>query len=88
VIESVFGKMKRLEQNQAKNGFTVFILGIAAMVAETTGEVVQKALETVKISAVNDWFKKNIARSVQAKRVAVNRMIKNRQQKQEQLCIG
>lgn len=88
VIESVFGKMKRLEQNQSKNGFTVFILGIAAMVAETTSEVVQKALETVKISAVNEWFKKNIGRSVQAKRVEVNRVIKNRQQKQEQFCIG
>jgi len=88
VIESVFGKMKRLEQNQAKNGFTVFILGIAALVAETTGEVVHKALETVKISAVNEWFKKNIARSVQAKRVEVNQMIKNRQQIQEQFCIG
>jgi hypothetical protein len=25
VIESVFGKMKRLEQDQVKNGFTVFI---------------------------------------------------------------
>lgn len=87
VIESVFGKMKRLEQDQSKNGFTVFILGLAAIVAETTSDVVQKALETVKTSAVNEWFKKNIGRSVQAKRVEVNRLIKNRIQNQEQFCI-
>jgi hypothetical protein len=50
VIESVFGKMKRLEQDQAQSGFTVFILGLVAIVAETTREVVQKALETQEFS--------------------------------------
>jgi hypothetical protein len=88
VIESVFGKMKRLEQDQAKSGFTVFILGLAAMVAETTREVVQKALETVKTSAVNEWFRKNIGKSVQARRVEVNRLIKIREQKLEHFCMG
>ena len=32
IIESVFGKMKRLEHDQAKSGFTVFILSLAAIV--------------------------------------------------------
>lgn len=88
VIESVFGKMKRLEQDQAKSGFTIFILSLAAVVSETTSEVVQQALETVKTSAVSEWFRENIGKSVQARRVEVNRLIKNREQKSEHFCMG
>jgi hypothetical protein len=47
VIESVFGKLKRIEQDQARSGFTGLLLSVAAMVSQTTAEVVQKALETV-----------------------------------------
>ena len=43
IIESVFGKLKRLEQNQAKSGFTGLVLSVAAVVSETTQEVVQNA---------------------------------------------
>lgn len=82
VIESVFGKMKRLEHDQAKSGFTVFILSLAAMVSETTTEVVHKALETVSTNKIHEWFKKNIGTSVQAKRVQVNILIKKQEQKQ------
>ena len=44
-------------------------------------EVVQKAQESVKTSAVNEWFRKNIGKSVQARRVEVNRLIKIREEK-------
>jgi hypothetical protein len=68
VIESVFGKLKRLEQDQAKSGFTGLLLGVSAMVSTTTGDVVQKALETVPTKAVLAWCTENIGQSVQAKR--------------------
>jgi len=69
VIESVFGKQKRLEQDQAKSGFTGLLLGIAAMVSTTTSEVVKKAMETVPTQAVLDWCQENIGSSVQAKKI-------------------
>ena len=47
MIESVFGKLKRLEQDQAKSGFTGLLLCVSAMVSTTTEDVVQKALQTV-----------------------------------------
>ena len=50
---SPFGKMKRLEHDQAKSGFTVFILSLAAIVSETTTEVVHKALETRHRKSMN-----------------------------------
>ncbi len=75
VIESVFGKTKRLANEQSKSGFTGFILSLAAMVSETTSHVVHKALETVKTETVNNWIKDNIGSSVQSKRAKINRLV-------------
>jgi hypothetical protein len=47
VIESMFGKLKRIERDQARSGFTALVLSIPAMVSTTTHEVIHKALETV-----------------------------------------
>jgi hypothetical protein len=68
VIESVLGKLKRLEQDQSRSGFTGLLLGIAAFVSTTTAEVVQEALETVPTKKVLDWRKETLGKSVQAKR--------------------
>jgi len=71
IIESVLGKQKRLEQNQSKSGFTGLILGMCAMVADTTREVIQKALETVSTQQVLDWCRETLGSSVQSQRRAV-----------------
>jgi len=68
VIESVFGKLKRLEHDQAKSGFTGLLLSVSAMVSTTTEEVVQKSLENVPTKTVLAWCEENIGQSVQAKR--------------------
>jgi hypothetical protein len=68
VIESVFGKLKRLEQDQAKSGFTGLLLCVSAMVSTTTEDVVQRALKTVQTKTVLAWCTENIGQSVQAKR--------------------
>lgn len=68
IIESVLGTMKRLEQDQAKSGFTGLILGLSAMVSTTTQEIIQKALETVPTKKVLAWCRETFGRSVQAKR--------------------
>lgn len=68
VIESVFGKFKRLEQDQAKSGFTGLLLALAALVSETSEAVVQTCLETVGTKKVSVWCKEKLGLSVQAKR--------------------
>jgi hypothetical protein len=68
VIESVFGQFKRLEETQAKRGFTGLILTMSAMVAQTTREVIQKALETIPTKCVLEWCKKTLGDSLQAQR--------------------
>ena len=87
VIESVLGKLKRLEQDQAKSGFTGLLLCIGAMVATTTTEVVQKALETVPTKQVWAWCKETLGQPVQAKRREAFASHDKAEQKWNQLCL-
>ena len=68
VIESVFGKFKYIEKDQAKSGFTGLLLGLPAIVSKTTKEVLQKTMETVPVSKISEWYKKNIGQSAQSRR--------------------
>lgn len=68
VIESVFGRWKRLEGEQAHSGFTGLLLAIGAMVAPTTTDTVQQALETVSTQEVTAWSRQQLGPTVQAKR--------------------
>lgn len=85
VIESVFGKLKRLEHDQAKSGFTSLLLSIAAMVSTTTKDVVEKALKTVPNKEILDWCKKNIGQSVQSMRKEVFASYDKTEQKWDQI---
>jgi hypothetical protein len=68
IIESVLGKLKRLEQDQSKSGFTGLLLALCATVATTTTDVIHQALETVPTNAITAWCRENLGQSVQAKR--------------------
>jgi hypothetical protein len=84
VIASVFGKLKRLEQDQAKGGFTGLLFSVGAMVSTTTTEVVQSALETVSTKDVLAWCKQKLGQSVQAKRKAAFAVHTTTEQKRDQ----
>ncbi len=85
VIESVLGKLKHLEQEQAKSGFTGLLLSIGAMVSTTTADVILKALESVPTQAVRDWCKETLGPSVQAKRRKALTAHRKAEQKWEQV---
>ena len=85
IIESVLGKLKHLEQNQAKSGFTRLLLGVAAIVSTTNLGVVQRAMETVPTRKVIEWTKKHLGQSVQAKRKIALRSTDNAEQIWDQL---
>lgn len=80
LIESMIGKLKNIEQDQAKSGFTGLLLSIAAYVSKTTTDIVHKAMETVPTKKVMQWFTDNIGKSVQSKRKAVADFIKKSEQ--------
>lgn len=84
VIESVFGKLKRLEQHQARSGFTGLLLTLGAMVSGTTQDVIQKALETVPTKRVLQWCQQHLGPSVQAQRHQAFRALKQAEEKRPQ----
>jgi hypothetical protein len=84
VIESLFGKLKGIEQDQAKSGFTNLLLSAAAIVSKTTDEVVEKAMKAVRTKEVLDWCKKNIGQSVQSMKKEAFAFYKKTEQKRDQ----
>jgi hypothetical protein len=82
VIESVFGKLKRFEQQQAQSGFTGLVLAAGALVSPTTHEVIQEALETVSTIQVRQWCTQHLGPSVQAQRQHAFRQLKPEEEKQ------
>jgi hypothetical protein len=68
IIESLFGKFKNLEKQQASSGFTNLLLALPGMLGKTSSEIVKQAMEATKITQVWNWLKNNVGKSVQAKR--------------------
>ena len=68
VIESIFGKFKYMQREHVKGSLTGMVLAIPAMVAQTTQEVVQRALETVPVDVVRIWIKEKFGKSALTKR--------------------
>ena len=80
VIESVIGKLKNMESDQNKSGFTGLLLSLAAIVSKTTEDVIQKALESVPTKRVRELFKQNIGKSLQSSRKEVFSSLKKTEQ--------
>jgi hypothetical protein len=68
VLESCFGKLKSLEQDQSKSGFTGLVLCVGAMVSKRSVESIREGLEMCRVRDVWDWCKKKLGQSVQSKR--------------------
>lgn len=68
IIESLFGKFKNLEKQQASSGFTSLLLALPGILGKTSSGIVKQAMEVTKVTQVWNWLKNNIGKSVQAKR--------------------
>lgn len=68
VIESLFGKGKRLEGQQSRSGFTAQLLAMAACVVDLTEEIIAEAFASVSTAAVSDWQNEKLGPSVQSRR--------------------
>jgi len=85
VIESVIGKVKRVEGESTSRGITSLILSVAAVVSTTSKEVVQKALEKVKTKTVLKWSKEKLGKTIRAKRKETFSGGERKEQKADQL---
>jgi hypothetical protein len=65
ILESTFGKLKRIERDQNQDGMTGLILVIGAMVGTSSEADLQQALETTPQKKVNNWVGRALGRSMQ-----------------------
>jgi hypothetical protein len=65
VLESVFGKFKRLEGDYAGDGFTGLSLALGAFFGEATDEQTKEALEAVPKKEAENWVKRVLGTTVQ-----------------------
>lgn len=68
VLESCFGKMKQLEKQQARGGFTSLVVSFGALLAETTTTVVNAALKHSGTQKVMAWCKQHLGMTLFAQR--------------------
>ena len=68
VLESCFGKMKQLEKQQARGGFTSLLVSFGALLAETTTDAVKAALQHSGTKKVYEWCKEHLGTTLFAQR--------------------
>jgi len=68
VLESCFGKMKQLEKQQARGGFTSLLVSFGSLLAETTAKVVNAALQHSATKNVHEWCKNHLGTTLFAQR--------------------
>ena len=88
VIESIFGKWKRLEGEQARSGLTGLVLTLGAMVSHTSAEVIKQALESVPTKTVLTWCREKLGKTVQATRRTLFVPLRKAEQKQDQIKLA
>jgi len=68
VLESCFGKLKQVEKEQSRSGFTGMLLSLGVLVGKTTTQVVEAALKQCPLKCVYNWCRKRLGKTIQAKR--------------------
>jgi hypothetical protein len=83
IIESGFGKMKQLMDEDTKDGFTPFILSLAACMGKLDLETVKAALRSCSKKQVKAWAITNVGETVYSQRRRLFNPFRKRKKKLE-----
>jgi len=75
VLESSIGRLKYLEGDHQKGGFTHLVLAWAAIVGNHTNALIGEALEAVPMKQVKHWCQQHLGMTQQSKRKIARRAI-------------
>jgi hypothetical protein len=65
VLESAFGKLKRLERNQSGDGMTGLVLALGAMMGKMTEQDLRHAMEATPEKNTKHWVKRKLGETMQ-----------------------
>jgi len=85
IIESSFGKLKQLMDEDSKDGFTPFVLSLAACLGKLDLDTVQAALRTCNKKQVKEWATTNIGETIYSQRRRIFNPFKRQKRKREKL---
>jgi len=68
ILESCFGKMKELEKQQSRGGFTSLLVSFGAMLADITSRTIEVAFERSSTKQVYEWCEAHLGTTVFGKR--------------------
>jgi hypothetical protein len=88
VVETCMGKMKRLEGEQSKGGFTGLLLGLAAVIGKKDDYRTEELFKLAPIKEVRAWIKQNLGLTVQAARQRLGFAFRRAQQKTHQTALA
>jgi hypothetical protein len=74
-LESLFGKLKYMEQEQTAFGFTSLVLAAMACVGPTDEKTIEEAVRSIKFSEMDAWVEKEIPKSIQSQRRSIKKII-------------
>ena len=75
ILESSFGKLKSLEGDHQKGGFTQLVLSYAALLGENTTDLIEKAINSTPMKCVKAWCAAQLGTTVQSKRTTAHRAV-------------
>ena len=78
ILESSFGKLKEIEGDQTRSGFTSLILVWAALFGVTTAEIIRTALTEVPVKLVKNWVSDHLGATIQSKRAKLSHILRLR----------
>jgi hypothetical protein len=67
-LESCFGRLKHLEKEQSRSGFTALVLAVGALVGRTSVAEIAAALDKCPLKRIQQWYKTKLGPSVQSQR--------------------
>jgi hypothetical protein len=71
ILESSFGKLKEIEGDQSRSGFTSLILIWAALFGVSTPAIIRDAMTRVSVKHVKEWIQTQLGSTVQSKRATL-----------------
>ena len=84
VLESLFGKLKSMEQDQTAFGFTSLILAAVAQIGPSPVELIEAAIQAVTSADIKAWANTEIGHSVQSQRKKIRQAAAEIRQKMNQ----
>jgi len=87
ILESLFGKFKYIEGDQASSGLSSLVLSIPALVGKLDESVVRGALESISCFDIDEWIDENMGQTfLSQRRKALGRICKEEYITDLELC--